>query len=92
MKLIIDIPEWLYDSILEYPSRGFAVSQLESAILHGTPISDNATNGDVIHGLYMPYGYVVNDDYDEVVISAEGVDMRFSKTWWNAPYQKGGKE
>ena len=54
-------------------------------------ISDNATNGDVIHGLYMPYGYVVNDDYDEVIISAEGVDMRFSKTWWNAPYQKGGK-
>ena len=44
MKLIIDIPEWLYDSISEYPSRGFAVSQLESAILHGTLIPDNATN------------------------------------------------
>lgn len=50
-------------------------------------IPDNVTNGDVIHGLYMPYGYVVNDDYDEVVISAEGVDMRFSKIWWNSPYK-----
>ena len=40
MKLIIDIPEWLYDSISEYPSRGFAVSQLESAILHGTVLTE----------------------------------------------------
>ena len=47
MKLIIDIPEWLYDSISEYPSRGFAVSQLESAILHGTLIPDNATICDI---------------------------------------------
>lgn len=47
MKLIIDIPEWLYDSISEYPSRGFAVSQLESAILHGTLIPDNETVCDI---------------------------------------------
>ena len=36
MKIVIDIPKWLYDSISEYPSRGFAVSQLERVILHGT--------------------------------------------------------
>ena len=52
MQIVIDIPEWLYYSILEYPSRGFAVSQLESAILHGTPIPDNATNGDVIKAIF----------------------------------------
>lgn len=36
MQIVIDIPEWFYDSILEYPRRGIAVSQLERAILHGT--------------------------------------------------------
>lgn len=46
MKLIIDIPEYLYEAILEYPNvSGLNVSQLESSILHGTPIPDNATNG-----------------------------------------------
>ena len=92
MKLIIDIPDEDYKKINSKEKIITISCDIASAIKNGTPIPDNATNGDVIHGLYMPYGYVVNDDYDEVVISAEGVDMRFSKTWWNAPYQKGGKE
>ena len=94
MKLMIDIPDSTYETIMarDWKNAGWLFSEELKAIHDGTPIPDNATNGDVIHGLYMPYGYVVNDDYDEVVISAEGVDMRFSKTWWNAPYQKGGKE
>lgn len=51
-------------------------------------IHDNATNGDIIRGLYLQYGIVENDDYDEVIISADGVDMRFSKEWWNKPYRE----
>ena len=90
MKLIIDLDEYDYSTIVN--DERYMPLDISVAIKNGTPIPDNATNGDIIHGLYMPYGYVVNDDYDEVVISAEGVDMRFSKTWWNAPYQKGGKE
>ena len=90
MKVLIDIPEDIYNHIIV--DSEYFTPNLVKAFRNGTPIPDNATNGDVIHGLYIPYGYVVNDDYDEIIISAEGVDMRFSKAWWNAPYQKGGKE
>ena len=90
MTLIIEIDKELAEKGHWYTDE--EIWAVVRAVQNGTSIPENTTNGDVIHGLYMPYGYVVNDDYDEVVISAEGVDMRFSKTWWNAPYQKGGKE
>ena len=97
MKLIIDIPEWLYDNISEYPSRGFAVSQLESAILHGTPIPDNATNGDMIRAIF-PQWKLMENTFEEMVMFDIPMKDGYlehnacSKVWWKEPYQKGGKE
>ena len=60
-----------------------------NAVLNGTPIPDNVTNGDVIMSMFPNANvyehnggatYSVNNEYN------------FNATWWNAPYQKGGKE
>ena len=65
-------------------------------VWNGTPIPDNATNGDVIKAMF-PNTEV--DDYDygkDPVIDVYGIDdteyITLRKAWWNSPYQKGGKE
>ena len=65
------------------------------AVQNGIPIPDNATNGDVIKAMF-PNTEV--DDYDygkDPVIDVYGIDdteyITLRKTWWNAPYQKGGR-
>ena len=48
MRLIIDIQEYLYKSLLEYKKRGgLQISQIENYIINGTPIPDNATVCDI---------------------------------------------
>ena len=90
MKLIIDIPEDDYELVQKYiyPQRVFY------ELVHGTPISDNSTNGDIQKALYPNTSVLIDEvagivcyesDYDEF-------EMRCSLDWWNAPYQKGGKE
>jgi hypothetical protein len=96
MKLIIDIHEGDYHRI----ASGFGQEEdallLEKIFKNGTPIPDNATNGDVIKAIFD------NDKVSEfmgyVRIMArvgnwfnEGVVAEFDKEWWNAPYQKGGE-
>ena len=91
MKLIIDIDESLLDGI---KSDNFDFARqvvknfqgtIASAIANGTPIPDNATNGDVIRALFKPNWIRRMDD----VVKEE---YEFDEVWWNAPYQKGGKE
>jgi len=74
MKLIIDIDENDYENM----KNGYVPSTFNtfSAIKNGTPIPDNATNGDVIKAMFP------NENDFETDFDAE---------WWNAPYQKGGK-
>jgi len=96
MKLIIDIPEDRYKDVIE-ARKHHLLDSYAQAIANGTPIPDNATNGDVIKAMfgykrmshfndYPPlvdvYGLDNNDDNDSVT---------FYEDWWNAPYQKGGK-
>ena len=59
-------------------------------------ITDNATNGDVIKAMF-PNTEVDNYDYGkDPVIDVYGIDdteyITLRKDWWNASYQKGGKE
>ena len=53
MKLIIDIPEENYKEMCEYGNERVDFD-LKRMIQNGTPIPDNATNGDVID-LIFPY-------------------------------------
>lgn len=70
MKLIIDIPEVplyrdMYTAICE---NGYIFDEdneyIAKAIKNGTPISDNATNGDVMKIIFLKIG-VYDEWYDE---------------------------
>lgn len=73
MKLIIEIPDsYNLDGI----RNGSIYGQLVlNAVKNGTPIPDNATNGEVMKAMFKPNRIT-----------------RLNDEWWNAPYQKGGKE
>ena len=95
MKLIIDIPDHIYEMVINTGTFGCYRFDTRKAIKNGTPIPDNATNGDVIKAMF-PNTEV--DDYDygkDPVIDVYGIDdaeyITLRKAWWNAPYQKGGK-
>ena len=49
-----------------------------------TDIPDNATNGNSV--IKMFFKGIVR------ISSRKNVSVEFNKNWWNAPYQKGGKE
>ena len=60
-------------------------TELDIAVAKGTPIPNNATNGDVIKALFEPKCIRRIDD----VVREE---YEFDEVWWNALYQKGSKE
>ena len=77
MKLIIDINDKDYEKLKD----GHIPFNILDVIQNGTPIPDNATNGDVIMAMFP------NVDFVTDVFGG----FNFPKWWWNAPYQKGGK-
>ena len=94
MKLIIDIPEDDLDAIKYLKTKGWA-SRHELLILNGTPIPDNATNGDMINAMFDITGEYFYDE--DRMVDVYGLDRTdepstFYADWWNAQYQKGGKE
>ena len=92
MKLIIDINEEIYKDIMahnrEMREGGKSAYYFEGLIQNGTPIPDNATNGEVIKALFPTADISLNDSCFEGVVNKYGFDMN----WWNRLYQKGGKE
>lgn len=80
MKLIIDIPEEVYKTAKNTNIIQANADMLEKAITNGTPIPNNATNGDVIKSMFP--------DCDEI-----GVQYELTKNcngWLDEPYQKRG--
>lgn len=90
MKLIIDIPEEDYKKINSKEKIITISCDIASAIKNGTPISDNATNGDVIKVMFSNTEIMITDE--RVFLRDGTIVMIYPLTWWNAPYQKGGKE
>lgn len=87
MKLIIDISKGEYDKICKtmlHTSSGNPNFYFESKIANGTPIPDNATNGDCVRKLFCKGIYRTS--------VRTNVSVEFNKDWWNSLYQKGGKE
>ena len=90
MNVLINIDEKVYKTIKDIHNNDKSAigthAYMLKAIANGTPIPDNATNGQVIQTLFKPNRVERTDD--DVIV--ENYD--FSKDWWSAPYQKGGKE
>ena len=76
MKLIIEIDEEIYKSIKIGMRNRDDMAEIGKAVENGTPIH-NVTNGDIVMA-FFPNEHDFETDFDA--------------TWWNAPYQKGGKE
>ena len=94
MKLIIDIPEAIYKTAQKTNILEANIDMLAKTIRNGTPIPDNATNGDVIKAFY-PDAVVGSNNLGKVIFLRPNatvvIEDRMSD-WWNAPYQKGGKK
>ena len=89
MKLIIDISKNNYNQIRE----GFYEDNcgvMAISIIYGTPIPDNATNGDVLKAIF-PNTVFAEDKYEDDgttwvdIISDDG--MTFEMDFWNASYK-----
>ena len=69
-------------------------NRFTDAVLNGTPIPDNATNGDVIKVMF-PNAKIVKTDKEVFLYTGtreKDKDIQiFDTDWWNEPYQKGGK-
>lgn len=97
MKLIIDIPEDSYERVMNPDKfyRDIDGEKIRWAVYKATPIPDNVTNGDVIKAIFDT---TEEHFYDEDrMVDVYGLDRTddpstFYADWWNAPYQKGGKE
>ena len=91
MKLIIDIPEDWEKGIKNMYDWDIA-NFLYATCRNGTPIPDNATNGDVIKAMFPHYDIEIDEHKGYVRIFYEDFYTTYPWRWWNAPYQKGGKE
>ena len=94
MKLIVDIPKDVYARLFDNGIQDNEIAvddicEMARSLRHGTPIPDNATNGDTIISLYPNLKYTIQNNR---VVTTIGLASSFDLDWWNAPYQKGGKE
>ena len=57
-------------------------------------IPDNATNGDMTKAMFDVEEYHLKTEPNDVALRFKGEEKTiwFTLDWWNAPYQKGGKE
>ena len=96
MKVIFDMPDKMWDFINKKRPNGyfnvfdvFDAYTIGKCIRNGTPLPDNATNGDMIKALFDCK--VVEETHSTYVVNM-GKDYfwkNFEKSWWNAPYKKG---
>ena len=88
MKVLIELDNDMFKDIRESDFelsrkivRDFQAT-ISDSIRNGTPISTNATNGDMIKAMFP----------NELLTSITstlwwGDNMSFNKDWWNAPYK-----
>ena len=86
MKLIIDVPDNVYAKVMEYYEHNEIVEAVYGYIYRGTPIPDNATNGDAMKAMFP------NERIYKCQFGYDFEECSFDEEWWNAPYQKGDKE
>lgn len=92
MKVLIDIPEEIYKAskIIDVQYEDIVQIPLE-VIAKGTPIPDNATNGDIIQTMFPNADIEIHNITVYVIFDMRSNVISFDLDWWNALYQKGGK-
>lgn len=92
MKLLIEIPEEAYKLLQTDGVDWLGAEHILKAVTDGTPLSDNATNGDMIKAIFSDtvlnyngteFKVRVNDDNGHNI-------MQIYADWWDSPYKKEG--
>lgn len=91
MKILINIPEEIYKAskIIDVQYEDVVQIPLE-VIANGTPIPDNATNGDVIKVMFSNTEIMITDE--RVFLRDGTIVMIYPLIWWNSQYRKGDNE
>lgn len=94
MRIVINIPEEVREHILDLANDGNKTplginAHMINAIVNGTSIPDNATNGDVLYKLFPNLTYGTNREHYHVWSNDGKCTMNIHQDFWNAPYQKG---
>jgi hypothetical protein len=92
MKVIIDIPKDTYEYYLKLVANDDVMNNPEKIIVNGTPINNNATNGDMLKAMFpnqtiscsIPITDRNGAKFYRTTIN--GV-TDFTEDWWNAPYK-----
>ena len=96
MKIVIDIPKESYDFAKECKHNGtskynwcLSHNDVVFMVANGTPISDNATNGDMMKHIFSNVPVKIFEDMNTVIFG----NTQFDLEWWNAPYteKRGGE-
>ena len=93
IELVIKIDEETYNELMSEKDFIHKVNNpYKIAIVDGTPIPENATNGDMIKAMFPHKGihFGFNDEYGKVWILSSYSSKKvctFDLDWWNAPYK-----
>ena len=94
IELVIRIPEEAYKLLQTDGVDWLGAEHILNAVANGIPLSDNATNGDVIRTMFpdtvlnyngTEFKVRVNDDNGHNI-------MQIYADWWDAPYKKEEKQ
>lgn len=96
MHVVIEIPKFVYDMTKAQKKVIDAdVDIVGKAIIEGTVLPDNATNGDMIKAIF-PYAKTWEEKGDKPFEDVMRFDVAEDKTlecfdleWWNEPYKVG---
>lgn len=85
MKLIINIDEAIYEEAKNNWNYLplFHCEEIWKSTADGTPIPDDATNGDILKALFDCM--VIDRSNGKIYI--ENIYFPFDESWWNAPYK-----
>ncbi len=91
IEVVIKIPEKTVNDIKDNAMFAGSISSdvrwdVTSAIVNGTPLPDNATNGDVIKALFPQNKYIEGERY--VIINGKTENISIWNNWWNTPYKE----
>lgn len=91
MQIVIDIPKSLYKDIKEAYSINIGekyIGKIIKAIINGTVLPENPTNGDMIVALFPVEIKYIFEELNVIVIILNGKCKTFDLAWWNAPYKE----
>lgn len=99
MKIVIEVPEENYERLKlakDVIERNALNDPWIDAILAGTPLPDNPTNGDMIKAMFPSATIeILKSDVEKTMVCVTwnfkdipSYYNRFYEDWWNAPYKK----